>query len=79
MYRLSEAQQTIVNHAAAVADEAIAPHAARVDRERAFPKESLAAIGKAGLLGLTIPAAHGGMDQGLRTAAAVLDQVAQRC
>ncbi len=79
MYRLSEAQQTIVNKAAAVADEAIAPHAARVDRERAFPKESIAALGKAGLLGLTIPAAHGGMEQGLRTAAAVLDQVAQRC
>ena len=79
MYRLSEAQQTLVTRAAAVADESIAPNAARVDRDRAFPKESIAALGKAGLLGLTIPAGSGGMGQGLRTAAAVLDQVAQRC
>jgi alkylation response protein AidB-like acyl-CoA dehydrogenase len=79
MYRLSEAQQTLVTRAAAVANESIAPNAARVDHDRAFPKESIAALGKAGLLGLTIPAASGGMGQGLRTAAAVLDQVAQRC
>jgi len=79
MYRLSEAQQTIVNKAAAVADQSIAKHAARVDRERAFPKESIAALGEAGLLGLTVPVESGGMGQNLRTAAAVLDQVAQRC
>ena len=32
-----------------------------------------------GLLGLTIPAAFGGLGQGLRTMAATLDEVAQRC
>src|SRR5262245_8793809 len=79
MYRLSEAQQTIVNKAAAVADQSIAKHAARVDRERTFPKESIAALGEAGLLGLTVPVESGGMGENLRTAAAVLDQVAQRC
>jgi alkylation response protein AidB-like acyl-CoA dehydrogenase len=79
MYRLSEAQQTLVTRAAAVADQSIGPNAARVDRDRAFPTESIAALGTAGLLGLTIPAASEGMGQGLRTAAAVLDQVAQRC
>jgi alkylation response protein AidB-like acyl-CoA dehydrogenase len=79
MYRLSAAQQTIVDNAAAVAEQTIAPNAARVDRDRAFPKESIAALGKAGLLGLTIPSVAGGMGEGLRTAAAVLDQVAQRC
>ena len=79
MYRLNDEQQRIVQQARAVADASIAPHAARVDRERAFPIESLAALGGAGLLGLTVPTEYGGMGQGLRTMAAVLDEVAQRC
>jgi alkylation response protein AidB-like acyl-CoA dehydrogenase len=79
MYRLNEGQQQVVRRAAQVADQSVAPHAARVDRERAFPKESIAALGTAGLLGLTVPTASGGMGEGLRTAAAVLDEVAQRC
>jgi alkylation response protein AidB-like acyl-CoA dehydrogenase len=79
MYRLSEDQRQIVQQVKAVADASIAPHAARVDRARAFPKESIAALAASGLCGLTIPAEFGGMGQGLRTTAAVLDEVAQRC
>jgi alkylation response protein AidB-like acyl-CoA dehydrogenase len=79
MYRLTEEQQRITQRVAAVADDAIAPHAARVDKERTFPGESLAALGGAGLLGLTVPAAYGGLGQGLRTTAAALDEIAQRC
>jgi len=79
MYRLSDAQQKIVNNAAAVAANGIAPHAKRVDSDRSFPKESIAALAEAGFLGLTVPAAAGGMGEGLRTTAAVLDEVAQRC
>jgi alkylation response protein AidB-like acyl-CoA dehydrogenase len=79
MYRLNTAQQKIVRAAAQVADRSVLPNAALTDRERAFPEDSIAALGKAGLLGLTIPAESGGMGEGLRTAAAVLDEVAQRC
>lgn len=79
MYRLTEEQQRIVREAAAVADQSIAPHAGRVDSERAFPRESIAALGTAGLLGLTVPPAFGGSGQGLRTMAAILDEIAQRC
>jgi alkylation response protein AidB-like acyl-CoA dehydrogenase len=79
MYRLNEAQRQIVERVKTVADADIAPHAARVDRERAFPTESIAALGASGLLGLTVPAEFGGMGQGLRTMAAALDEVAQRC
>ena len=53
--------------------------AAGVDRDAAFPKESIAALAANGLLGLTVPKAHGGLGQGLRTAAAVIDAVAQQC
>ena len=78
MYRLNDEQQRIAATAAAVADREIAPRAADVDREAAFPKESIAALGASGLLGLTVPTAHGGLGQGPRTAAAVIDALAQR-
>jgi alkylation response protein AidB-like acyl-CoA dehydrogenase len=79
MYRLNDEQQRIVGTAAAVADKELAPRAAAVDREARFPLDSIAALGAAGLLGLNVPTAQGGMGQGLRTAAAVTDAIAQRC
>jgi alkylation response protein AidB-like acyl-CoA dehydrogenase len=79
MYRLTEEQQRIVSETAAIAEAEIRPDAARVDRESAFPAPAIAALAKAGLLGLTVSRALGGRGQGLRTCAAVLDTVAQRC
>ena len=79
MYRLNQEQQKIVADAAAVADAKIKPQAAQVDADAAFPKQSIAALGERGFLGLTIPAAYGGLGQGLRTMAATIDAVAQRC
>lgn len=79
MYRLTAEQQAIVDRAGTLADERIAPHAAAADAEAAFPHPSIRALGEAGFLGLTVPAEFGGMGQGLRVAAAVLDQIAQRC
>jgi alkylation response protein AidB-like acyl-CoA dehydrogenase len=79
MYRLNEDQQRIVAGAAAVADRELAPRAAEVDRAAAFPGESIAALGASGLLGLNVPEEHGGLGQGPRTAAAVIDALAQRC
>jgi alkylation response protein AidB-like acyl-CoA dehydrogenase len=79
MYRLNDEQQRVVAEATAVADEKIKPHAAKVDADAVFPRQSIAALGERGLLGLTIPAAHGGLGHGLRAMAATLDTVAQRC
>jgi alkylation response protein AidB-like acyl-CoA dehydrogenase len=79
MYRLNDEQQRIVADATAVADAQIRPQAASVDQNAAFPVQSLAALGARGLLGLTIPPAYGGLGQGLRTMAATIDTVAQRC
>ena len=79
MYRLNEQQQRVVTDAAALADAKIQPHAARVDADAAFPRQSIAALGEAGLLGLTIPLAYGGLGHDMRTMAATLDTVAQRC
>jgi len=79
MYRLNEAQQRIAATAAAIAEKDLAPRAAAVDRDAAFPTESIAALGAGGLLGLNVPQAYGGLGEGLRTAAAVIDALAQRC
>src|SRR5215204_6535542 len=79
MYRLDSAQHRVVAEAATVADAHVRPHAARVDEAGAFPRESIAALASHGLLGLTIPAAYGGLGHGLRTMAATLDALAQRC
>ena len=79
MYRLGEDQQRIVADAAAVADKDLAPRAAAVDRDATFPKEAIAALGAHGLLGLNVPKEYGGQGQGVRTIAAVIDVLAQRC
>jgi len=79
MYRLNEAQQRIAATAGAIADKDLAPRAAGVDRDAVFPAESIAALGAGGLLGLNVPQAYGGAGEGLRTAAAVIDAIAQRC
>jgi alkylation response protein AidB-like acyl-CoA dehydrogenase len=79
MYRLSAAQQQIVDRAKRIADEVIGPQAERSDREGAFPRASLDALARDGFYGLTIPKAHGGMGEGLRTMCAVLDEISQRC
>jgi alkylation response protein AidB-like acyl-CoA dehydrogenase len=79
MYRLNADQQAVVDRAREVAERVIGPNAERVDAEAAFPRESIDALGKEGLLGLTIPTELGGMGQGMRVACAVLDEVAQRC
>src|SRR4051812_6973866 len=79
MYRLNESQQRIADNAAAIADKDLAPRAAAVDRDAAFPAESLAALGAGGLLGLNVPKAFGGLGEGPRSSAAVIDALAQRC
>lgn len=79
MYRLNNEQQAIVDQVSAIADSDIAPNAARVDEEAAFPQEAIDALARNGYLGLAIAPEYGGMGQGLRVTCAVLDQIAQRC
>jgi alkylation response protein AidB-like acyl-CoA dehydrogenase len=79
MYVLSAEQEQVVSDATAIADATIKRQAAKVDQDAAFPRESIAALGERGLLGLTIPVAYGGLGHGLRTMAATIDTVAQRC
>ncbi|MCW3098983.1 MAG: acdA 1 [Chthonomonadaceae bacterium] len=78
MYRLTEEQAVLVEKARNVAEDGISRHAVEVDRDSRFPTEAIQALGDAGLMGLTVPTEYAGQGQGLRTAAAVLDEIAQR-
>jgi isovaleryl-CoA dehydrogenase len=61
------------------AERRIAPEAARVDRERAFPAENLVALGKIGALGLVVPPEQGGVGGGLVALAEACEAVGSAC
>lgn len=63
----------------AVVDEVVGPNAPAVDRDGTFPGDNVAALGKAGLLGLTVAGEAGGGGQGMRAAAGVIERLAGAC
>jgi alkylation response protein AidB-like acyl-CoA dehydrogenase len=62
-----------------IIDEVVAPAAATVDADGAFPRAQLDALGAAGLLALTVPAEYGGGGAGLRDAALVIRELGSVC
>ncbi len=59
--------------------EVIAPSAAEVDRNARFPRANLDALAQAGLLGLISAREVGGLGEGARAAAQVVETIAQAC
>lgn len=57
---LSDEQREIRDLARRLADEVVVPAAAGWDREHRFPTEVVAQLGELGLLGVCVPAEHGG-------------------
>ena len=62
-----------------IVNSVIAPAAATVDQQGAFPRSGIAALGHAGLLGLISAPEVGGLGQGHRAAALAVERVAQAC
>src|SRR6266536_33680 len=62
-----------------IAVEVIRPAAAEIDQNGTFPRAAMDALSKGGLLGLISAQEVGGMGQGLRAAALVIERVAQEC
>ena len=60
-----------------IADQVLAPDAARNDKESRFSTEAVAALGRSGLLGLTVPAVAKGAGLGPRAFAEVTATIAQ--
>ena len=60
----------------AFAQERLAPHAARWDREHHFPREELAALGDLGAMGMAVPEAWGGAGADCLSLAVALEEIA---
>jgi len=56
----------LITRARELASKIAAPNAARHDKERSFPSETLQALAEAGLLGLMVPTDRGGLGLGVR-------------
>src|ERR1700680_440533 len=69
--------ETALSKAREVADQVLAPAARQNDKEGRFSTEAVDMLGRAGLLGLTLPAEFGGAGLGPRTFAAVLATLAE--
>lgn len=62
-----------------VIKDVIAPAASEVDEQGAFPRASIDALGRAGLLGLISGTEVGGMNQSHRAATMVIERIAEAC
>lgn len=63
----------------ALAQREIAPRAARLDREGAFPAEAVADLAKLGLWGLTVPAEYEGLAATRVQISLVVEELARAC
>ena len=72
-------QESYLDALKRVIDEVVAPGAASVDADGAFPRAQLDALGAAGILALTVPASCAGGGAGLREAALVVRELGSVC
>jgi alkylation response protein AidB-like acyl-CoA dehydrogenase len=79
IYGLDQTALDVAATTASIARDVALPSAAEVDAEARFPQESLAALARGGLLGLTVPKEFGGKGQGPRAFAAAVEELAQGC
>jgi alkylation response protein AidB-like acyl-CoA dehydrogenase len=77
LHELSDEQREIRELARRFADEEIAPHAARWDREHRFPREVFRALGELGLMGACVPAEHGGAGADFLAYVLVLEELSR--
>jgi alkylation response protein AidB-like acyl-CoA dehydrogenase len=72
-------QEEVLAAVESITQEIVAPQAARIDQEGAFPEAAVAAFARAGLLGLVSSKEVGGLGFGLRQAARVVERLGQEC
>jgi alkylation response protein AidB-like acyl-CoA dehydrogenase len=76
---LTDDQRAIRNLARDIAQERIAPLAARVDETEEYPAEQLRLLGEQGLMGLHIPEEYGGAQAGTLAYCLAAEEVARAC
>ncbi len=73
---LNEQQSMIRDAARQFARRRLKPNSAEWDRNKIFPREALAEMGRLGFLGMTVPAEWGGVDADVVSFAAALEEIA---
>ena len=72
-------QHRLIARARELAQGDIKARAAEVDRTESYPWDNVARLKEAGLIGMTIPKAHGGQGLGWMDAVLAIEQMAQTC
>lgn len=75
----TEIQAMIQQSARQFAERSLAPRAAQLDREHAFPSEGLAEAAQLGLLGINIPEELGGVEAGAVAYSLAVTELAKGC
>ena len=78
-FALGDTQKEFRRAVRQMCEERIAPHAARVDREAAFPVEGFEACAEMELPALGLPVEHGGMGADHVTQAIMVEEIARVC
>jgi alkylation response protein AidB-like acyl-CoA dehydrogenase len=76
---LSARQRELVDLAARLGRENFGPRAAGHDRDATFPSENYADLARAGLLGICVPAAYGGLGADFMTYVLVCAELGRHC
>ncbi len=75
-FELTESQRLVYQAVAEFASQRVRPHAARWDREGAFPHEIVPQLAELGLLGLMVPEEYGGSGMDHVSAALAVERIA---
>ena len=78
-FEASEEQAQIRDMVRSLARKEFAPKAAQIDEEGRYPEENLKRLAELGLLGMLVPASHGGSETGAVAYAIALAEVAGGC
>jgi alkylation response protein AidB-like acyl-CoA dehydrogenase len=76
---LSAAGEALLEKARRFRGERVAPHAARWERERAMPRETLRAAARLGLTGIEVPAEMGGQGAGFLAKTLIAEELSRSC
>jgi butyryl-CoA dehydrogenase len=76
-FDLTDEQRQIAALTAEIAQREVAPHIARWDREHVFPREVFTKLNDAGIMGIVVPEAYGGVDAGYVAYALAVEELAR--
>jgi alkylation response protein AidB-like acyl-CoA dehydrogenase len=76
---LTDKQRELIERASVLGREKFAPRAAKFDREAVFPFENYADLREAGLLGVCVPEAYGGLGCDFATYVMIAAEIGRHC